>query len=112
MLGMDRRAHREEMLRWIELGRIEGLTFARLSKRSGFHVRTLRRWTSRLRGESVLREADPSAQRPGFVELVARPQGPATAAIEIVLGADRRIVVIGEVDGEALLRVVRVLERC
>jgi hypothetical protein len=117
MLGMDLHSHREQMERWIELGRLERLTFAQLSNRSGFHARTLRRWSSRLRAEAERSDAvacavDTPAQAPAFVELIERDERLRAAEIEIVLSGDRRIVVSGAFDEDVLLRVVRVLERC
>jgi len=121
------------MREWIELGEREGLTFQELAERAGVCRKTLGRWSARLRKEGrrepsklpspeARARAEPQSEQArsavgtptpegAFVELVERasPQGD---QIQIVLSGNRRVVVDGAVDVEALVRVIAAVERC
>lgn len=103
----------------MEVGRREGLTFRALAERSGLSVKTLYRWQARLRVE----RRGTGKGSPAFVELaVAEREEQANPALrspdlggcplEVVLAHGRRVVVPVDFDEEALMRVVRALERC
>lgn len=103
---MDRR---QTVRRWLELRDREGLTYAQLSVRCGIPVNTLTHWAWRLR-----KEAAASGDQPEFVELVPKPHTAASSSPHLVveLRNDLRVYVDAAVDLEALVRVVRALERC
>lgn len=126
---MDLQWKTARMRRWIELGERENLTFRELAKRAGVHARTVSRWSRTLR----VRDAedggygamDHAPRDPGAVEAAARgvlPNGSfvelggagaaPTGRIEIRLSGDRRIVVEGAVEVEALVQVIRAVEQC
>ncbi len=103
---MDRRA---EVERWLALRDRESLTYLELSQRSGIPANTLAHWAWRLR-----RERSTQPEGPSFVELVTTgaPANESTARIEIILRADRRVIVDASIDAEALARVLAAVERC
>ena len=103
---MDRR---QTVRRWLELRDREGLTYAQLSSRCGIPVNTLTHWAWRLRKE----DAAP-VDHPEFVELVSKPRAAASSSPHLVveLRNDLRVHVDTSVDLDALVRVVRALERC
>jgi hypothetical protein len=103
---MGRRA---EVERWLALRDRERLTYLELSRRSGIPANTLAHWTWRLRRESA---AQPAA--PAFVELVstAAPAQEPCSRVEIILRADRRVVVDASIDADALARVLAAVDRC
>ena len=113
---MDLQWKTARMRKWIELGERESLSFRELAERSGVHTRTLRRWSRTLRERRAEEQHDDSAAAAkatlpdqAFIKL----EGSAPAGrIEIVLTGDRRIIVEGGVDVEALVRVIKVVEQC
>lgn len=130
---MDLHWQATRMREWIGVGEREGLTFRELSRRSGLGERSLRRWCAVLRKRGM-REPFKLEERPvpelieppskadsadtprparkrAFVEL-ADPASPRDNQIQIVLTGNRRIVIDGAVDVEALVRVIAAVERC
>lgn len=105
---------REEVRRLLQRRTTEGLTYRELSKRSGVPAGTLAWWSSRLRHEG-------RARSEAFVELSAavnvereearhEVEG---AALEVVLGGGRRLIVRPGFDEAELVRLVHALEsRC
>jgi len=96
--------------RWLALRDRENLTYLELSQRSGIRANTLAHWAWRLRREQSVRY-----EAPPFVEIVPTPDSsrePTASRIEIVLRNERRVLVDAAVDGDALARVLAVLERC
>ena len=110
MVGMNRRARREEMRGWIALRNRERLTIGELSSRSGFSRQTLYRWTSRLRGEGDGAAPLQNLRAPSFVELVERVERP-RSPVELVLRGERLVRVPVDFDETSLMRLVRALER-
>jgi transposase-like protein len=103
--GMDKRTRREWMRDAIAQGLREHLSFADLSKRTGVHERTLRRWSARFRAEAALRSS-PDREQHAFVDLVERVERSDLKAgrIEFVLPNERRIVIPGVRMVETLAR--------
>jgi transposase len=114
MYAMDRATRREQMHKWIALGRREGLTFRELASRSGVSMKTLYRWNAVFTAKAPSREtrsaSAPAPQR--FVELVERAPPVSEGRIEILLAGERRVVVSGAVEEASLVNVLRALERC
>ncbi len=108
--GMDKRSRREWMRSWIEVGVRENLMFTDLAKRARVSERTMRRWNEKLRKLSAQR-ATPERAEHAFVELVERADANAPR-IEMVLPGERRIVIDGTAIVEALVRLLRDVERC
>ena len=95
------------MRRLLALREREGLTLAELARRTRVPAGTLAWWSSRLRDE---RHHD---ARPAFVEVAAEPQvSEAGAALEVVLGNGRRVMVRRGFDEGELRRLVELLESC
>jgi len=108
MVRMDRR---EQMRGWLERRERLGLTFRELSEETGIPVGTLAFWAWKLRQErGAAAPAHGSAST--FVELVPTPSEERGARLEIVLRGERRVLIVGDVEEERLVRVVRALERC
>ena len=108
MFCMDRR---EQMREWLERRERLGLTFRELSTQTGVPSGTLASWAWKLRQEReglAGGERSPSA----FVELIPEPPKDQVARLEIVLRGERRVLIVGDVEEERLVRVVRALERC
>jgi hypothetical protein len=103
---MGRRA---EVERWLALRDREHLTYLELSQRSGIPANTLTHWAWRLRRERSAQHAAPA-----FVELVptAAPAHDPTSRVEIILRADRRVVVDASIDADALARLLTAVDRC
>ncbi len=105
---MDRR---EQMRGWLDRRERQGLTFRELSDQTGVPIGTLASWAWKLRQESG--DPEPVECRPsGFVELVPTPTDDRTSRLEIVLRGERRVLIVGAIEEEDLVRVVRALERC
>ena len=116
---MDLHWKTARMRQWIELGEREDLSFRELAERAGVHPRTLSRWSRMLRerrAEELHNPHTAAAARAtlpdeAFVKLEESEPAPA-GRIEIVLTGDRRIIVEGAIDVEALVRVIKAVEQC
>jgi transposase len=108
---MDRETRHAQMIGWLELRRREGLTYRELVERSGCSLKTLYRWSAKLRGKAQSSQVVSAARESSFVELVEERQS-SVSRIEIVLANERRVVVGSDIDEVSLSRVVRALERC
>ena len=129
---MDKTWRQEWAREWIEHGEREGLTFAEVARRAGVCVKTVQRWSARLRAEEERegfkldsersRRGQYSHELPPDLERAALPEGafveleehvePRAGRIEIVLARGRRLVVDESVEVDALARVVLALEQC
>lgn len=108
--GMDKSSRREWMRDWIALGLREKLTFVELSKRTGVHIRTLRRWNARFRCE-VGQNTKPDNAEQAFVDLVERTEMK-SGRIEIVLPDKRSVVLDGGTLVTALARLLKAADPC
>ena len=97
---MDKRTRHEWIRAWLAVGVRENLQFSELARRSGFSQRTLYRWNSRLRKESLAPAPQGDEER-AFIQLVERVQGGPTR-IEVYLPGEPRLVI----DGAAVIRVL------
>ena len=89
----------------------QGLTFRELSEQTGVPSGTLASWAWKLRQES---EEAARVSRPAsaFLELVPTPREVQVSRVEIVLRGERRVLIVGEIEEDRLVRLVRALERC
>jgi hypothetical protein len=97
---MDKRTQRDWIRAWLAVGVRENLKFKELARRSGISYRSLHRWNSRFRKESLAPAPQGDEDR-AFIQLVERVQGGPTR-IEIYLPGEPRLVV----DGAAVIRLL------
>lgn len=99
------------MRRLLERREREKLTYREAAAlEPGVSINQLFWWRRRLLGTAP-QPPDENDKPSTFVELVEAPAR-SGSQLEIVLARGRRIVVSGDVDESALVRVVRALERC
>lgn len=97
---MDKRTRREWIRAWLAVGVRENLHFKELARRSGLGYRTLHRWNSRFRKESLAPGPQSDEER-AFIQLVEHVQGGPTR-IEVYLPGEPRLVI----DGAAVIRLM------
>jgi hypothetical protein len=111
MCGMGTTNRVEQMRRLLERREREHLTYRETAGlEPGVTIAQLFWWRRKLLGGRARAVRGTPAAEP-FVELVPSC-APLPSRIEIVVANERRVVLSGEVDESALIRVVRALERC
>ena len=124
MFAMDLHWRAARMRKWIELGERERLTQRELSKRAGVCQKTIARWSKAVseRPSSISCSSGDPLEPPSsdwealrseqsFVEF-SESEARAKGQIQVLLSRNRRIVIDGAVDVEALVRVITAVERC
>jgi transposase len=100
------RSNRETWRRRVERWARSGQTAAEFAAAGGFHPKTLRYWRYKLRRE---RAATPAVVTLPLVEVMSAPAG-ADLRFEIELAGGRRLRVPATFDGDALRRLLAILE--
>lgn len=105
---MTKRATREEWAKRVEAWRGSGRTAKEFAAEIGARAPTLKWWAWRLGAEG---KAEPRARR-GFVEVVAPWSGTraASEAFELELPSGDRLTIPSSFDGEALRRLLGIVE--
>jgi hypothetical protein len=112
MAKQTKPSRREYWQQVIQRQRASGLSIERFCQRERLATATFFAWKRRLRQERPAGPASMSAAvNFAAVRVVPEPPGPVPAGtLEIVLGRDRRIRLVGPVDRTMLAEVVAVLE--